>query len=190
VDPCLLATISGPALALMLFTAPAVPHPVEVARHAAQQSAAPQLQAQPSYSEAYYRRLAIHRGASYLMLPLFAAQYVAGQQLYDKADAAPLWAKTVHRMGATGLAGLFAVNVATGVPNLVAGLQDPRDRGRRTFHATMMLAAAAGFTATGLLSERAETSPDDRDLHRTMALTSVTLATVGYLSMLDWFRRE
>ncbi len=147
-------------------------------------------QGQASYSDAYYRRLAIHRGASYLMLPLFAAQYVAGQQLYAHSDAAPLWAKTVHRMGATGIAGLFAVNVVTGVPNLVAGLRDPRDRGRRTFHATLMLAAAAGFTATGLLSERAETSPDDRDLHRTVALTSVSIATIGYLSMLDWFRRE
>lgn len=190
-DPCLLATIAGHALSLVLFTAPPdVPHPVEVAQ-VAMLSAAPLSQAQQhTYSAAYYRRLEIHRGASYLMLPLFVAQYVAGRQLYDKADAAPLWARTVHRMGATGLAGLFAVNVATGVPNLVAGLRDPRDRGRRTFHATMMLAAAAGFTATGLLSERAETSPDDRDLHRTLALSSVTVATIGYLSMLDWFRRD
>lgn len=174
----------------MLFAAPAhVPHPAEIAERSAPSIAAVD-QAKPSYSEAYYRRLAIHRGASYLMLPLFAAQYVAGRELYDNANDAAPWAKAVHRMGATGLAGLFAVNVATGVPNLVAGFKDPRDRGRRTFHATMMLAAAAGFTATGLLSERAESSPGDRDLHRSLALTSVTVATVGYLSMLDWFRRD
>lgn len=189
-DPCLLATFSAHALALVLFTAPpAPPHPIEVAQ-VAMVHAVPLEQARHTYSDAYYQRLAIHRGASYLMLPLFAAQYIAGRQLYEKSDGAPLWARTVHRMGATGLLGLFTVNVATGVPNLVAGLRDPRDRGRRTFHATMMLAAAAGFTATGLLADRAETSPDDRELHRTVALTSVAIATVGYFSMLDLFRRD
>ena len=140
------------------------------------------------YSEAYFKRLAIHRAASYAILPLFALQLVAGMQLYDEGPDAPAWAKVGHRVGATGVAALFVTNVATGVPNLIEGRKDPQDRARRFFHATMMLTAAAGFTATGILSERAETSPDDRDLHRTVALTSVTIATIGYLSMLDAFR--
>jgi hypothetical protein len=41
-----------------------------------------------------------------------------------------------------------------------------------------------------LLSERAEGSADDREMHRTVALTSVALATVGYATMLDVFRGE
>jgi hypothetical protein len=139
-------------------------------------------------TSAYYRRLDVHRAASYTMLPLFALQYAAGRRLYDESSEAPAWAKTGHRVGATGIALLFATNLATGVPNLVAIRKDPRDRGRRTFHASMMLLASAGFLATGLLSESAETSPDNRDLHRNVALASVGIATIGYFSMLDFFR--
>jgi hypothetical protein len=113
---------------------------------------------------------------------------VAGMQLYDEGTDAPEWARVGHRVGATGVAALFATNLITGIPNIIEGRKDPSDRRRRFFHATMMLTAAAGFTATGILSERAETSPDDRDLHRAVALTSVTIATIGYLSMLDAFR--
>lgn len=141
-----------------------------------------------TYSPAYYRRLEIHRRASYLMLPLFAFQFAAGLQIYEHSDQAPLWARAGHRVGATGIAALFATNVVTGVPNLVAGLKDPRDRPRRVFHASMMLLASAGFTATGLLAERAEGNPDDRDLHRALGFTSLGVATVGYLTMLDVFR--
>lgn len=141
-----------------------------------------------TYSPAYYRRLEVHRRASYLILPLFAVQFAAGLQLYEHSDEAPLWARAGHRIGATGIAALFATNVVTGVPNLVAGLKDPRDRPRRVFHASMMLLATAGFTATGLLAERAESNPDDRDLHRALGLTSLGVATVGYLTMLDIFR--
>ena len=142
------------------------------------------------YSDAYLKRLAVHRTASVAMLPLFALQVAAGTQLYVKGSAAPQWAKVGHRIGATGVAALFVTNVVTGVPNLVAGRRDPDGGGRRFFHAAMMLTASAGFTATGLLAERAESSPDDRDLHRTVALTSVAIATIGYLSMLDVFRPD
>lgn len=142
------------------------------------------------YSAAYYRRLSIHRVGSYTMLPLFAFQYLAGSQLYDKSFEAPAWAKTGHRIAATGVAALFAVNTVTGLMNLYEGRRDPDERGRKVFHAVMMLAADAGFAATGILAERAESSGDDRDLHRAVALTSVTVATIGYLSMLDVFRRD
>lgn len=142
------------------------------------------------YSAAYYKRLDIHRVGSYAMLPLFAFQYIAGSQLYDKSFDAPGWAKTGHRVAATGVAALFAVNTVTGVMNLYEGRKDPDERKRKIFHAVMMLAADAGFAATGILADRAESSPDDRDLHRAVALTSVGVATIGYLSMLDIFRRD
>jgi hypothetical protein len=143
-----------------------------------------------TYSDAYWKRLTVHRTASYAMLPLFALQYLAGSQLYEKNTAAPKWARLGHRVGATGVALLFATNVATGVPNLIEGRKDPNDRGRRFFHVSMMLLASGGFLATGILSERAESSPDDRELHRTVALASVSVATIGYLAMTDLFRRD
>ena len=142
------------------------------------------------YSAAYYRRLDVHRFGSYAMLPLFAFQYIAGSQLYEKSFEAPGWAKTGHRVAATGVAALFAVNTVTGLMNLYEGRKDPKDRKRKLFHALMMLSADAGFAATGILAERAETSSDDRDLHRTVALTSVGVAIVGYVSMLGVFRKE
>lgn len=142
------------------------------------------------YSAAYYRRLDIHRAGSYAMLPLFAFQYIAGSQLYDKSFEAPAWARTGHRVAATGVAVLFGVNTVTGLMNLYEGRRDPDERGRKVFHAVMMLAADAGFAATGILAERAESSGDDRTLHRTVALTSVGVATIGYLSMLDIFRKD
>lgn len=189
-DPSVLATVTARALALMFSaTAPALPRPADVARVASVEVRA-LVSSQPTYTAAYYRRLAIHRGASYALVPLFVVQYIAGQRLYANSNEAPVWAKVGHRIGATGVAAMFATNLVTGVPNLIAGRTDPRDRGRRIFHATMMLAASAGFTATGLLSERAESSPEDRDLHRNVALASVAVSTIGYVSMLDWFRRE
>lgn len=140
--------------------------------------------------DAYYRRLDIHRAASYALLPLFALQYFAGDQLYRKSTDAPDWAKVGHRVGATGIAALFAVNVSTGIPNIIAARNEPRDRGRRTLHGSLMLLATAGFVATGILSDRAEGSPEDRDLHRTVALSSMGVATVGFLTMTDLFRRD
>ena len=55
------------------------------------------------YSDAYYKRLAVHRALSWAMLPLFAASYVSGDQLLSKGDDAPGWAKSVHPVAATGI---------------------------------------------------------------------------------------
>ncbi len=142
------------------------------------------------YSAAYYRRLDVHRAASRLTIPLFALQLVAGQQLFEKSSDAPDWAKVGHRIGATGVAAMFATNLVTGVPNMVVAWKDPNDRRRRMFHTTLMLAASAGFTATGMIAERAEGDPDMRALHRTIAYSSIGVATVAYASMLDLFRRD
>lgn len=183
------------ALAIMQWTAsaaptapPTLPPPSEVARTAVG-AAAVRLQ-DVEYSDAYYKRLDVHRAMSYALIPLAALQVAAGMQLYEKSNDAPQWAKVGHRIGATGIAAIFATNVVTGLPNLVAGRKDPTDRIRRFTHATLMLSATAGFIATGLLAEKAEGSADDRALHRTVALSSIGLATAGYVIMLDLFRKD
>ncbi len=186
-DFATLALLFLPLFGEQSLVAPArVPHPERAAAAAMTMPTA----ARRDVSEAYYRRLAVHRAASYAILPLFALQYAAGTQLFEKSSDAPQWAKVGHRVGATGVAALFATNLVTGIPNLIEARREPVDRGRRTFHAVMMLAASAGFTATGLLAESAEGDPDARARHRSVALASMSVATIGYFSMLDVFRRD
>lgn len=168
------ATVAPPALPSGLSAAPAVvPTPRDTVIE---------------YSAAYYRRLDIHRWGSYAMLPLFAFQYAAGRELFDKSSAAPDWARDGHGIAATGVAALFGVNTITGVWNLYEGWNDPQEHGRKVFHAAMMLLADAGFVATGILADEAEHSASNRELHRTVALTSIGVATIGWASMLDIFR--
>lgn len=161
--------------------APRIPSPLELAR-------VPRQDDEPS--DWYYRRLKIHRISSYAMLPLFALQYAAGAALYENGGEDADWAEDWHGVGAATIAGLFAVNVVTGVPNVIEIWNEPRDRKRRLFHASAMLVAAAGFTATGIIADEAEDSPSGRSLHRTVALSSMGVATIGYLSMLDLFRKD
>jgi Na+/H+ antiporter NhaA len=147
--------------------------------------------AQPiEYSDWYERRLTIHRVASYATLPLFAFQYAAGRELYDESTDAPAWAAKGHGIAATGVAALFGVNTVTGVWNMWDARKDPEGRKWRTAHAVLMLAADAGFTATGLLAETAERDPSARDRHRTIAIASVAVATTSYLMMLSPFRPD
>lgn len=142
------------------------------------------------YSDWYGRRLTIHRVASYATLPLFAFQYAAGRELYDHSTDAPAWARDGHGIAATGVAALFAVNTVTGVWNMWDTRRDPEGRKWRTAHAVLMLAADAGFAATGLLAETAERDADARSQHRTIAIASVAVATTSYLMMLPPFRRD
>ena len=142
------------------------------------------------YSDWYERRLTIHKWASYTTLPLFAFQYVAGQRLFDESSDAPGWARKGHAVAATGVAALFGVNTVTGVWNMWEARTDPAGRKWRTAHGVLMLVADGGFVATGLLAEKAEGSPDDRRLHRNVALSSIAVATVSYLMMLPPFRRD
>lgn len=142
------------------------------------------------YSEAYYKRLAIHRTASYAILPLFAFQFAAGLQLYDKGQGAPAWAREGHPIGAVAIASLFAVNGVTGVMNLWEGRKDPDRPVRTVVHGIMMLTAGAGFTATGFLADDAKNTLNGKRTHRTVAISSMLVATAGYLSMTDLFRRE
>ena len=140
------------------------------------------------YSEWYYRRLDIHRWGSYAMLPLFIAQYVAGSQLESGGE--DNWAEDVHPMLAGGVAALFASNTVTGVWNLWDGRQDPTDRTRRFLHAGLMLLADAGFVATGILADAAEDDGSGAGAHKTVAIASMTLATLSWAIMLDTFRPD
>jgi hypothetical protein len=85
-----------------------------------------------AYSDWYERRVTIHKWASYTTLPLFAFQYVAGRQLYDKSTDASSWAKSGHGVAATGIAVLFTVNTVTGVWNLWDARKDPEGRDRKS----------------------------------------------------------
>ncbi|MHB1313387.1 MAG: hypothetical protein ACYC3L_15325 [Gemmatimonadaceae bacterium] len=141
-------------------------------------------------SEAYGTRLKIHRVASYATLPLFVAEYAAGDQLFRKSNAAPQWAKSSHGALASVVAGLFAVNTVTGGLNWWETRGQPGGRNWRTVHAALELLADAGFAATGMLANEAEQSGDKRRLHRTVAVTSMSVATLGYLIMLKPLRRD
>lgn len=142
-------------------------------------------QTAPNYSDWYYRRLTIHRYGSYAMLPLFAAQYIVGSGLYDGTQEDG--AEDLHVALGMGVGALFASNSVTGIWNLWESRKDPNDRKRRIAHATLMLLADAGFVATGILGDEAEDGAS-RSTHRTVALTSMATATLGYALMLDIFR--
>jgi hypothetical protein len=138
------------------------------------------------YSDGYRTRLKIHKYASIATLPLFAAQFAVGQKLYD--GNASDGTRSAHGALAAATAATFGVNTVTGVWNLYEGRKDPNQSTKRKVHGILMLAADAGFVATGMLA------PDDdegggegggnRSTHRNVALASMGVATVAYLIML------
>lgn len=143
------------------------------------------------YSDAYYTRLAIHHWASYATLPLFAAEAIIGQQLYSDTTFSSGGLREAHRLVALGVAGLFGVNTITGVWNLWEARKDPNDRLRRYLHAGLMLASDAGFVWTGMSGPGRRSRYDGTfgsraSQHRTIAIASMSAATVGYLMMLVW----
>ena len=135
-------------------------------------------------SDWYGRRLTIHRTLSYTVIPIFGAQWFAGERIYKHGNQAPDWAKTTHRAGATALAGIFTVNTVTGLWNLWDSRGTSNGRTLRTIHALSMLAADAGFTYAGVkLSKDAETDFNKRRQHRTIALSSMAVTVVSGLAM-------
>ena len=148
------------------------------------------------HSDAYYTRLTIHRLGSYVILPLFAAEYVVGQRLLNQ-EPTPGGLKGVHTGLALGVVGVFGLNTVTGVWNLWDARHDEEGRTRRTLHALTMLAADGGFAATSLIrphrqrvfgpggvirtfdTARART-------HRDIAIGSISLATVSTVMMWLW----
>ena len=135
-------------------------------------------------SDWYSRRLTIHRTLSYTIIPIFAAQWFAGERIYKHGYLAPEWAKTTHRAGATALAGIFTVNTVTGLWNLWDSRHAPEGRTLRTIHGLSMLVAEAGFTYAGVkLSKEAETDFNKRRQHRTIALCSTGVTVTSALVM-------
>jgi hypothetical protein len=135
-------------------------------------------------SDWYARRLTLHRRLSYTVIPLFAFQYAAGRQMWDKGPAAPSWARNGHRVGAATLATVFTLNTITGAWNLWDSRAVEEGRGRRYLHATSMLLADVGFTWAGAkLSEEAERDTDKRRMHRAVALSSIGLTVTSALLM-------
>jgi hypothetical protein len=144
-----------------------------------------------TYSDAYLLRRKIHKYASFATVPLFISEIAVGQKLFHGGGSESL--RSVHSGLAAGIAVLFGVNSVTGVWNLWEGRKDPNGRGKRMFHGILMLAADAGFVATGALAPgehedgRWGTSGDRRSAHRTVAFTSMGVAAFGYLYM--WLAR-
>lgn len=135
-------------------------------------------------SDWYSRRLTIHRYVAYATIPVFTAQYFAGDQLFKKGAGAPTWAKTTHRVGATSLAAMFTVNTVTGAWNWWDSRSAPQGRALRTLHALSMLAADGAFTYAGAkLSNEAETDQDKRALHRTIALSAIGVTMASGIAM-------
>ncbi len=140
-------------------------------------------------SDWYSRRLTIHRYVFYATIPVFAVQWAAGKELLDKSRAAPTWAKTFHRVGATALAGMFTVNTVTGAWNWWDSRAVTQGRLLRTIHALTMLGVDAAFTYTGAtLSNEAETSEQKRREHVNVALYGIGVTAISGTAMLLWNR--
>ena len=140
------------------------------------------------HSEWYYKRLTIHKYASYATLPLFAAEYYLGDKLYRGEGTSST--KSAHSAVAGGIGVLFGVNTITGVWNLWEGRHESDGRARRITHSLLMLASDAGFVATAAMAPDGENefegNSDDRSRHRAVALSSIGVATAGYVMMLFW----
>ncbi len=151
-----------------------------------------------SLSDGYYTRLDVHRYAGYTMLPLFAIEYFAGQKLLEQGSAAPLWAEKVHKPAAYLVAGLFTLNTVTGLWNLAEASKVEQGKKRRLVHAILMLAADAGFIygaavapSTAQIDQRiADGKRGGWTKHKIATVTSMGVATVGYLMMYLWKSEE
>jgi len=135
-------------------------------------------------SDAALLRLRIHRYASYTVIPLFALQSIAGNQLLQADNGGqerPGWAKSAHSFGAAALGTVFTVNTITGVWALYDQRENDEGKVRRWAHTILMLASDAGFTYTGIkLADEAKRSPSNRNTHRNWAYASMGTALVGY----------
>ena len=139
------------------------------------------------YSDAYKTRAKIHKYASFATLPLFATEFALGQSLYSNPSESK---KGAHIAVGSGIIGLYGVQAATGVWNLVEARKDPNTDGkkRRLVHSILMLASGAGFAITPAFApgehDRLESGYGSASAHRAVAFTSIGIGTAGYLVML------
>lgn len=189
----MLLVISALGLAMQVAAAPVAPSPepgAAFAVAAARDTDTVVVRPRPrplavEYSDWYYRRLLIHRWGSYVELPIFAAEWVLGQKLIDNPTDG---VRNAHRVVAGTLGALFVVNTITGVWNLKDGWSGMDQKGLILTHSALMLAADAGFVATGVLAANARRSVADRNRHRDVAIASMSVATVSTAMM--WLMRR
>ena len=146
------------------------------------------------HSDFYYKRLAIHRYASYATVPLFVTEYFLGEHLFNHPGEGGA-TKSAHGAVAGGIAVLFGVNTITGVWNLWDSRHETDGRTRRYLHSILMLAADAGFAWAGATAPGDE-GPGAEDVaaeldsrrrkHRTIALSSMGISLASYGMMLIW----
>ena len=134
------------------------------------------------YSDGYKTRAKVHKYASFATLPLFATELALGSSIYDNPSDGK---KSAHIAVGSAIVGLFGVQAVTGVWNLVEARKDPHGRTRRMVHGILMLASGAGFAITPMVAPSDHSgSSGDKSLHRNVAITSIAVGTVGYLTML------
>jgi len=142
------------------------------------------------YSDAYRTRAKIHKLSSWAMLPLFGIEAYLGQKMFNDVTQATDTNRRLHKAIGFGIGGLFVVNTATGIPNLVESRSDPDKRDLPLIHGVLMLVADAGFLATALTRPNSRT-PAGLDIytpkknqHLTIAYASISVASFSYLLML------
>ena len=79
-------------------------------------------------------------------------------------------------------------NVPGKVIRELRGALTTDQRGLVWTHSTLMLAADAGFAATGILASNAGRSVSDRNRHKQAAIVSMGVASLG--TVLMWFARR
>ena len=175
--------------AVMTATSPSLARPLPAGVVALPDTEPPRRPKAVEYSDAYGTRLTIHRWGSYVMLPLFAVQYVLGDKLLEQKE--DVFAgrrgsppdddlRQAHAIVAGGVGLLFVTNTVTGVWNYVEARHDPEGKTLRTVHGLTMLISEAGFVATGVKGRSSvDGNPDDARAHRNVALASAGVAVVG-----------
>jgi hypothetical protein len=140
------------------------------------------------YSDFYYTRAKIHKIASFAMLPLFVAQYAAGQELFQNGNDAAQWAKDLHAPLAATIGGLWVLNTVTGAWNYWDSRHVKEGRTRRLVHGLLMTVAGAGFVAVGATAPESEGNYTNGDpsLHKGLAIGSMAVATASWLMMIIW----
>jgi hypothetical protein len=140
------------------------------------------------YSDGHLMRAKIHKYTSLATLPLLATEFYLGQSLYNDPNSLSSGKRGVHGAVGAGLIGVFGVNSLTGAWNLLESRQAPGHT-KRLVHGLLMLASEGGFVASAVTAPGGGrnglvTFDADKATHRTIAITSIGLATAGYLMML------
>ena len=144
------------------------------------------------YSDAYGVRLKIHQIGSYVILPMFVAEYLVGEKLLtDERNNRNIpnyrpSIKGTHSAIATGLGVVFTSNTVTGVWNLIESRHDPAGRTRRWVHSIAMLIADAGMVMTAQAAGDARETDAGANTHRNLAIGSMGLAAASSIMMWLW----